>query len=121
MGWRDGATPDWPYIGVGSLQDGDEMVVEFQDDGEEVTTEPRPGETEEAVILQATVQSCPTELTDMNDDDVEEGEDYILMTSSSRLKYQLADYADSLEGETARITAEGDGDSFNRQYYVQEP
>lgn len=120
MSWRDNAVPDRDGFGLGQLNDGETVVVGFIDDGREV-------ETEHGTAVQWGVQvmDVPDGLTDMSGANVEtydgsDGQEYNLMSSSNRLAYQLANYADTLEGETVAIEAVGDPDSFDRTYVVSD-
>lgn len=116
MSWRNNVSEERNRVAASTIADGEYADFLFQDDGKEVETK-----AGDAVEFQVEYQgsSDGSEHTDMNGDALEEGEDYTILTSSSRLLYALADTADSLSGATVRITAEGTKDSFSRTYSVE--
>lgn len=114
MSWRDDVTEERPTFAPSVLDDGAEMVVDFVDDGTEKET--RKGE---AIVFGVVPREVPDGAEDMNEEPIEEGEEYNLMTSSSRLLSALKDFAPELTGETATIRAEGSPRSFERFYYVE--
>jgi len=110
--WRDQAQPDRPNFGLGDLSEDEEITVTFLDEGRLADT--RHGK---ALEIGVRVESVPEGYTDMNDNPVEAGEEYNLMTSSSRFMFALDQFAETLKDTTADITAEGT--SFKREYFVQ--
>jgi len=110
--WRDSVTEERPTFGLGDLEEGDELVVQFLDEGH--MTDTRHGD---ALEIGVAVQSVPEGYENMNGNPVEEGDDYNIMTSSSRFMYALKEYGDILAGETVTITAEGE--NFDRTYQLE--
>lgn len=110
--WRNSVSEERPAFGLGDLTADDEFVLRFLDEGH--LTETRHGEALEVGVA---VQEAPDGYEDMNGSPVEEGEDYNLMTSSSRFQYALKEYADELTGNTATVRAEGE--SFDRTYFIE--
>ena len=110
--WRDEVGEDRPGFGLGDLTDDDALTVEFLDEGR--MTETRHGQ---ALQIGVGVVEAPDGYTAMDDEPLEEGEEYNLMTSSSRFQVALRDFADSLTGARAVIRADGSG--FARTYTVE--
>lgn len=113
--WRNQATEERPTFAPSILED-EAMVVGFLDDGR--IEETRNGE---ATVFGVQVQDAPDGAEDMNGDPIEEGEDYDMMTSSSRLLFELKSFADDLADKTARIEGHGPKKSFDRTYTVESP
>lgn len=110
--WREDVTEELPGFGLGDLQEGDEIRGRFLSEGQ--LTDTKHGE---ALQIGFAVESVPDGYENMNGNPVEEGEDYHIMTSSSRFMYSLKEFADSLEGEDVVITASGEG--FDRTYNIE--
>jgi len=110
--WRDSVSEERPAFGLGDLEEGDEIVGTFLDEGK--LTDTRHGE---ALQIGFAVESVPDGFTTMNDSDVTAGEDYNILSSSSRFKFELKEYASELTGATVTITASGDG--FDRTYHIE--
>lgn len=110
--WRNSVTEERPSFGLGDLEEGDEIEGTFLDEGHMVET--RHGD---ALEIGFAVASVPESYEDMNGQTVEEGEDYNIMTSSSRFMYALKEFGEDLTGISATISADGEG--FDRTYYVQ--
>ena len=115
--WRNNVSEERDRIAASTIGDGESMDLRFQDDGQEV-------ETQAGSAVEFNVEyvgsSDGAAHTDMNGEDLAEGNEYILLTSSSRLLYALADAAETLSGTTMRITADGTVDSFARTYAVEQ-
>lgn len=117
MSWRNNVKKELPAFGLGDLAPGreEEITVTFEDDGQ--MTDTKHGQ---ALQIAVTAESVPSGYTDMNGDTMEEGEEYYLMSSSSRFMRAIMTLGDDLTGITASITAEGESESFDRQYYAEQ-
>lgn len=111
--WRNSVTEELPGFGLGDLSEGEEIQGRFLDEGS--LTDTKHGE---ALQIGFAVETVPTGYEDMNGQEVEEGEDYHIMTSSSRFMYALKEYADSVTGEDVTLSAEGE--SFERTYHIED-
>lgn len=113
MSWRNNVGEERPRVSLGELAN-EPLVVRFTDEGK--LTETRNGE---ALEIGAEIEEVPAGYTDMNDQPLETGEEYYIMSSSTRFLRALKNHADRLEGVRAEITAEGSG--FDRTYKVNDP
>lgn len=112
MSWRDSVSEELPYLSLGDIEEGDTLEVTFREDGEMTETE-----NGEAFQAKVSVTETPDYITDSNNDPVETGKDYYLMSSSSRFMNGLSQVSDDLTGESVSVTPEGTG--FDRTYVVQ--
>lgn len=113
--WRDSDYEERKSAAPSFLGDGEDVDVRFLNDGHQEET--RNGT---ATVFGVTILSePPAGATDMNDDPIEQGEEYNVYTDSSRLLGQLKDYADDLEGQEASIKAHGKASSYDRTYTVE--
>lgn len=111
--WRDSVSEELPAFGLGDLSEGDEIHGRFL--GEGSLTDTKHGQ---ALQIKFAVFDTPAEYADMNGEMVEEGDEYHIMTSSSRFMYALKEYADSVQNEEVAISASGEG--FSRSYEIEE-
>lgn len=110
--WRDTVGEELTGFGLGDLEEDGTLTVTFQEDGEMVDTQHG-----EAYRAHVTVTSHPEGYTDMEGEGLEDGEDYYLMSSSSRFLRALMQQGNDLSGLTVDIQAEGD--NFDRTYSVE--
>lgn len=117
MSWREDVSEDLPTFAPSCLNPDDvddmSMSVRMMDDG--AMQETSEGE---ATVFEVVPLSVPDGATDMNGDQIEEGERYQLMTSSNRLLYALSEHADNLTEEEVTIRAQGAKNSYDRTYTV---
>lgn len=112
--WRETINDELPAFGLGDLEEGDKFRLSLNSEGKIIDTE-----YGNALQISVGVIEAPEGYEGRDGDDVEEGEDYHLLSSSNRFKAQLAEVApDSLTGKT--VTIEGWGEGFDRQYNVTE-
>lgn len=109
--WRDDVTEERATIGLGALGE-DPITVEFDDEGERVET--KHGD---ALQIGARYIDGPDGYETMSGSELETGEEIFLMSSSARFQRALVEFAPSLTGERAEISAEGSG--FDRTYRVE--
>lgn len=110
--WRDSIGPSLDTFGLGGLSDGDSLTVQFRNEGEM-----RDTENGEALSIHVKVTGVDATLTTMDGDEVEEGEEYYLMSSSVRFQRALAGFADRLKAKVATINVAGA--EYERQYSVE--
>ncbi|WP_292484111.1 hypothetical protein [Methanohalobium sp.] len=116
MGWRDNLTEDRDFVAASTIGDGEWTDFRFQDEGEEIETE--AGDAVRFPVEYVGSQQG-SEPETMGNDALEDGEEYYLLTSSSRLLAALADAGESLSGVTCRIHADGEVNTFERSYDVE--
>lgn len=111
MSWRDNVEQDdaqndeRPAFGTGQLDDGESIVLTFENDGE--TFEGQYGESVRFdCVFNATTAG---QLVDSNDNSIANDERATLLTSSKRLLAALAGVSDSLVGQKIRIEKSGEG------------
>lgn len=116
--WRSTVSETRPMLSLGKFTGS--ISLNFENDGEltETEIEGEDGESEEieSVKFAVTYEGGAEELTDQNDNDLEDGEGYYLYTGSSRLLNELKGLGPDLEGAKVEIMA--DGRNFDRSYNV---
>lgn len=116
--WRQKVGKELPTMGLGALDEGDELVVMFENEGE--MRESTRDDWDDALSLHVTVFNSPEDYPAKEDDEqieVEDEEEYYLMSSSTRFMRSLKSFADNLTGQIAVIRAEGSG--MQRTYFVE--
>jgi hypothetical protein len=118
--WRDNVGPDLPTMGLGGLRDGESLVVQFENDGE--IRESTRDDWDDALSHHIVLMEAPDGYMAKDDGEevgAEEGEEYYLMSSSTRYMRNLAQFADNLTGQIVEITASGE--DFERTYSITDP
>lgn len=110
MSWRDNIPEEREGFGLGQIDNG-EITVTFENEGETIDTE-----YGEAVRFEVVYEDGPDYMETTNDDTLEPGNQYHLISSSNRFLRNLAEYGDELTGETVAIEAQGE--DFDRYYSV---
>lgn len=116
--WVDDTEEPRPNVGLGDLQEGEDLKVHFQGEGK--AKETKHGD---ALQVPCEVRDAPDGYSDISGEEIGEGDEVYIMSSSSRFKNALIDFAGlrnngSLQGKLATIQCAGTG--FDRHYTVEE-